>query len=162
MSKSSLKQSLLDFQTEMKSRLLFDTFEVEGKRWKLQLLTDEEQTWALSMMNVSSALTTGASGRVANLAMGIREIDGVSVAEYYADDWDEFSEDQRKTWEEMNPFAYKYFVAEHLHSLLSAMPPDFIEQLWRCWEELLERRKEAQGMTKKSSGETSPTESNEN
>jgi hypothetical protein len=162
MSKADLKQSLLDFQTEMKGRLLSDTFEVEGKKWTMQLLTDEEQTWALSMMNLSSALTTGTSGRVANLAIGIRQIDGIDVFDYFESDWDKFSDEEKAAFNDMNSFSLKYFVAEHMHEMLSSMPPEFVDDLWRGWEVLVTRRKDAQAMTKKSSGETSTKTSDEN
>ena len=158
---SKLKQSLLDFQAEMKSQLLSDTFEVLGKTWKMQLLNDEEQTWAVGMMDMSTVSTAGLSGRTANLAIGIREIDGVPIYEYFTDDWEELSKESREELTHMNKYSLKYFVAEHLFSMLAEMPPDVLGNLWESWEVLVKRRTEAQEMSKKSSGETSQQESDE-
>ena len=158
---SKLKQSLLDFQAEMKGHLLSDTFTVQDKTWTMKLLNDEEQTWAMSMVNTTNIISTGLSGRLANLAIGIREIDGIPVYEYFVEDWEKLPEADRDALENMNQFALKYFVSEHLHSVLADMPPDFITELWEAWEKLGARRAASQEMSKKSSGETSTTESNE-
>jgi len=159
---NSLKQSLLDFQLEMKSKLLEDTFTVHGKTWKMRMLNDEEQTWTASMMNTQNTLTLALSGRLANLAIGIREIDGKPVYEYFTDDWDELGEDTKSDLLGMNEFAFKYFVAEHLHSFIAAWPSEEITELWeKGWNLLEERRKAAQEMSKKSSGETLHEASNE-
>ena len=158
---SKLKQSLLDFQSEMKGKLLEDTFSVHDKTWTMKLLTDEEQTWAMSMVNTTNVISTGLSGRLASLSIGIREIDGKPVYEYFVGDWEAFPKAEREALENMNKYALKYFVAEHLHSLLAGMPPDVITDLWAGWEKLVVRHEESQEMSKKSSGETSTIESNE-
>jgi len=158
---SALKQSLLDFQSEMKGKLLDDEFTVHGKKWKMKMLNEEEQMWSTSMMNTTTVITTALSGRLANLAIGIREIDDTPVYEYFTEDWDELEEREQEALQNMNRFAIKYFVAEHLHSILAEMPPNVITDLWNGWNELVERRAEAQEMSKKSSGETSPEVSNE-
>lgn len=156
-----LKKSLLDFQSEMKGKLLEDTFSVYDKTWTMKLLNDEEQTWAMSMVNTTNAISTGLSGRLSNLAIGIRAIDGKPVYEYFVEDWEALPKADRDALENMNRYALKYFVAEHLHSVLAPMPPEVITELWESWEKLAERRAEAQAMSKKSSGETSTPESNE-
>lgn len=156
-----LKQSLLDFQSEMKSKLLEDTFTVHGKKWKMKMLNEEEQMWSTSMMNTTTVITTALSGRLANLAIGIREIDDTPVYEYFTDDWDSLGEGEQTALLNMNRFALKYFVAEHLHSILAEMPPDVVTDLWDGWNKLVERREAAQATAKKSSGETSPQASSE-
>ena len=156
-----LKQSLLDFQSEMKGKLLEDTFSVHDKKWTMKMLNEEEQMWSTSMMNTSTVITTALSGRLANLAIGIRAIDDKPVYEYFTDDWDELGEAEQTALVNMNRFAMKYFVAEHLHSVLAEMPPEVITDLWNGWNALVERRAEAQAVSKKSSGETSPSVSNE-
>ena len=158
---SKLKQSLLDFQNEMKGRLIEDTFEVHGKKWEMKLLNEEEQMWATSMMNTSTVITTALSGRLANLAIGIRKIDGTPVYEAFTDEWEELSEQERAEVTAMNKYALKYFVAEHLYAFLSEFPPEVVTDLWDKWSELIERREGSQKMAKKSSGETSTQPSNE-
>ena len=158
---SKLKQSLLDFQSEMKGSLLEDTFTVQGKTWTMRLLNEEEQTWSTSMMNTTNVVTTAVSSRLATLAIGIREIDGVPVYEHFAGDWDNMPEATRTALEDMNKYALKYFVAEHLHSIMAPLPPETITSLWEGWSELIKRREGAQDMSKKSSGETSQEESDE-
>jgi len=158
---NSLKQSLMDFQKEMKSQLLEDTFEVRGKRWTMRLLNEEETLWATSMMNTSTIVTSAVSAQLAHLAMGIREIDGSPIYEYFTEDWDKLEDRERAALLEMNRYALKYFVAEHMHSFLAEMPPEVTNDLWECWNKLLERREDAQAMAKKSSGETSQQASSE-
>jgi len=158
---SLLKQSLLDFQSEMRSQLLEDTFTVHDKRWTMKLLTEEEQTWGTGMMNTTNVVSIGLSGRLATLAIGIRAIDDKPVYEYFAEDWDDLGAAAKDALENMNKFAMKYFVAEHLYMFLAAMPPEVTTDLYKSWEKLIERRAKAQETSKKSSGETLPPESNE-
>jgi hypothetical protein len=158
----SLKQSLIDFQTEMKGLLLEETFRVQGKAWTLQLLNDEEQTWATSMLNMTTTMSAFMSTRVAALAIGLRKIDGEDVYEYFMEDWLKLPEGERRALEAQNRFSRKYFVAEHMHQFLAELPSEVVSELWDCWTELEGRRKNSQEISKKSSGETSPTPSAEN
>jgi hypothetical protein len=150
MSDLNLKQALLDFQTEMKGLLIEDTFEVRGKQWTLRLPNEEEQCWTTSMLNMTTAMSTYMSTRLAALAIGIRKIDGKEVYDYFEDDWFKLSLDERNTIENLNQFGRKYFVAEHLHQYLSQMPSELINDLWAEWQKLEERRGQAQVMAKKS------------
>jgi hypothetical protein len=155
----SLKQSLIDFQTEMKGLLLEDTFQVRGKRWTMRLPNEEEQTWITSMLNMSTTMSTYMSTRLAALAMGIKKIDGNDIYDYFMEDWFKLEESERRALENMNKYSRKYFVAEHLHEMLAEMPSEVINDLWEKWQELEDRRRSAQETAKKSSGETSPTSS---
>lgn len=162
MSDKSLKQSLLDFQTEMKGLLLEDAFLLHGKMWTLKLLNEEEQTWATSMLNMTTTMSAYMSTRLAALAIGIRKIDGAEIYDYFQEDWYKLDEADRRALESENRFARKYFVAEHMHQFLAEMPSELINDLWSAWTELEGRRQKSQDMSKKSSGETSQPTSDEN
>ncbi len=147
---SDLRKKLTDFQNEMKGLLLEDTFEVRGKMWKMKLPNEEEQTWVVSMLNMTTAMATYMSTRLAAISIGIREIDGVDVYNYFLEDWEGLSLEERSSLESMNQYARKYFVAEHMHAFLAEFGTEFINELWEKYQELEKRREGAQEIGKKS------------
>lgn len=146
----NLKQSLIDFKNEMSGRLIEETYEVEKRTWTLRLLSDEEETWSMGLIDFTNEATVATSSRRSLLAIGIRSIDGCLVGEAFEEEWLHLSDEERIALANMNKYAHKYFVAEHLYSYLSDLPGEVIHELWAKWADLVSRRKEAQSMSKKS------------
>lgn len=143
------KQVLFDLAKELDGNTIEDDFEVFGKIWTLKLLNEEESNWRNANLIVASRLTALSSLRLPTLAMSIRKIDGISVYDFFANEWMELSEDDRKELENMNKYSKKYFVAEKLMEFLSQRIPDAIDLVWEKYQELEKRREESQGFLKK-------------
>ena len=135
-----------------------ETFSIFNHNWTFALLNEEESNWRMSHVNMGNKLSAVASFRLPTLAMGIRKIDDVPVFDFFTDEWKELPDDTRRELVNMNPYARKYFTAEHLMKFLAERYPEGIAELWEKWQELETRRLEAIATLKKSSGESSESE----
>jgi hypothetical protein len=150
------KQLLLDIGKDLNiTEGISEIFDIFGRKWKMSLLNEEESNWRMAHVVTSSKLSAVTSFRLPTLAIGIREIEGVSVYDFFAEDWDKLTPDSRQELLSMNPYAKKYFCAEHLMQFLSDKYPEGIAELWEHWQQLEKRRNEAIAALKKSSGESS-------
>jgi hypothetical protein len=157
--KKSPKQILDDIGKELDiTGGISDVFNVLNHNWEMALLNEEESNWRMAHVVVSTKLSAVASFRLPTLAIGIRKIDGISIADFFEDDWQVLSEAARQEMLLSNPFTRKYFCAEHLMNFLSQRFPEGVAELWEKWQELEDRRKEAISSLKKSSGESSAEE----
>lgn len=157
--KKNPKQILDDIGKELDcTGEISQVFNILGHNWKMSLLNEEESNWRMAHVVVSTKLSAVASFRLPTLAIGIREIDGISIAEFFEDDWKLLPESARQEMLLSNPFTRKYFCAEHLMNFLSQRFPEGVAELWEKWQELEDRRKEAISALKKSLGESSEEE----
>ncbi len=172
----SAKQLFSDIGKEMESRCISDVYEVQGHKYEMRLLSGEETQWrnahimldgmaikADGKLGLSSAnLAALTSIKLPTLAMGIRKIDGESVADAFEDNWGDIPAKQQLSLLEGNKYAKKWFIAEHFMQYLSGWLDTILEELWNKWAVLEERRRQAGEELKKSSGEASEKEEKPN
>jgi len=151
------KQLLMDLARELDGEALDDTFDCFGFQWTIRLLNEEESNWRNGYVNTGSKLSTITSYRLPTLAIGIRAINGIPVYEFFQEEWESTEEGRNAlaVIEGRGRFSQKYFAAEHLMEWLAERFPEKLEELWEYWAALESRREDAQGATKKSSGEAS-------
>lgn len=154
-SAENLKGLLLDLAKEADGGVLDSVFEVNKFTFKLRLPSEEEMNWCYRFMNPANTVTVATSMRLPILAIAIREINGLSIEEFFASEWEGLSATEKSFYENANKFSKKYFAAEHLMQFLGQRPPAFIQSLWANYEELSKRRKIAGDEIKNSSGEGS-------
>ncbi len=159
---NSAKQIFTDISKEMEGRCLSDTFEVYGHMYEMKLLNGEESNWRNANIIMETKLAALSSIKLPTLAIGIRSMDGASVEEAFKDSWKKIEEDERAKLESNNPFAKKYFLAEHFMQLLSQWGDKALDELWEKWGELSERSEKARNNLKKQSGGSSEETKKEN
>lgn len=154
MSTEDPKTILNDLARELDGDCLEDTFTWTGRVFKIRLLNEEESNWRNGFINTGSGLATITSWRLPTLAIGIREIDGIPVFEFFRNEWEKTQQgrDIVRLVEGRGSFSMKYFSAEHLMQFLGSRPPEALEEMWKYWKMLEDRREEAQSNIKKSSG----------
>lgn len=157
------RRVLNDLAAELDGETLESTFNFKGHEFTISLLNEEETNWRNGFVNTGTSLSTLSSWRLPTLAIGIRFIDGISVYDFFAEEWKETEEGRqvRTLLEGKGRFSRKYFVAEHLMEWLAERDPEVLEEMWEHWLELEKRREEAQESLKKSSGEASEEDTNE-
>lgn len=150
--KTNPRQILEDLSNELKGSLLEDEFEVHGVKWTMQILSDDELSWSLSKteLDPKNPLAMGISHRTPTLAVGIKKINGTSVADSFQTDWDLLMEDERESLLSVKGQTSNKIGAELLWRYLKAQPPEFIKELWDCWTSLESRKREGQDSLKKS------------
>lgn len=138
-----------------------ETFKVAGIHWKLRTLNDGETNWVNQFVITTSAPALFQSLKAPTLAMAIRaigkEVDGVlkmvPVEEYFLTEWERVSgtpdEQVRRLLRSNNALSKQYFFAEKLLDFLIKRPStgkdgSLVEQLWKCYAALSERRDQAQ------------------
>jgi hypothetical protein len=154
MSTDNPKRILDDLAKELDGECLEEVFTWKGRKFRIRLLNEEESNWRNGFINMGSGLSTVTSWRLPTLSIGIREVDGVPIFEFFRSQWEETEEGRNllRLVESKGTFTQKYFSAEHMMEWLGARPPEMLEDLWKYWKALEERREAAQGNIKKSSG----------
>ena len=144
-----------DLAEELDKGFLEDTFTIAGHTWKMRLLQDHERNWANGFVRNASLNAMLTSIRAPTLGIGIREIDGMPVAQFFQKQWadaeSELEDVARHMLESSNPYVKQYWFAEQLFTWISQRPPQFVEKLWVKWQELEARRTEAEEAMGKSS-----------
>jgi len=151
------KQVLMDLAKELDGETIEHTCNVKGFEFKMRLLNEEESNWRNGYINLGSKLSAVSSWRLPTLAIGIRQINGTPVFEFFREEWDATEESRRalEIVEGKGPYSAKYFTAEHLMKFLADRFPEVISDLWDEWQRMEDRRSNAQDALKKSSGESS-------
>jgi hypothetical protein len=151
------KRILDDLARELDGDCLEDTFTWKGRKFKIKLLNEEESNWRNGFVNMGSGFATLTSWRLPTLAIGIREIDDTPVFEFFRSEWESTEKGREvvRLMEGRGTFSMKYFSAEHLMQFLGRRPPEALEEMWKYYKMLEDRREEAQDNVKKSSGEGS-------
>lgn len=157
------KRVLDDLARELDGSCLEDTFVWRNRKFRMRLLNEEESNWRNGFVNMGTNLSTLTSWRLPTLAIGIREIDDVPVFEFFRPQWEaaEKGREVLRLIEGRGVFSMKYFSAEHLMQWLGQRPPELVEDLWKFWKSLEDRREAAQGNIKKFSGVDSEKDTNQ-
>jgi hypothetical protein len=142
------KQILLDITKELQGNFISDTFEVQGHKYEMRLLTEEEMAWSFGLIKSNTELALALSSRLASLSVGIRSIDGAKISDIFAEDFAKLDVDVSED------LAYSLIMSKFLYDYLKQQPPSFIGELHECWQKLEKRRIEAQGELKNSSRES--------
>lgn len=132
-----------------------DTVVVRKVSWKFRLLCDHERNWSNGYVRTSSVTTMLSSMRAPTLAIGIREIGRpdeagtlkmLTVQDYFAEVWTKeqgtLDAATKRMLEQSNEFIRQYWFAEKLFQWLSDRDPEFIDELWRPWSQLEDKRTE--------------------
>ena len=156
----SLKSVLNDLVTELDGSVLSETFDVNGRKWALKLLNEEETNWRNAHVIMANTLSAMSSFKLPTLAMSIQRVENsgsmVSIREIFQEEWDDLPKEDRERYEGLNnAYSQKYFAAEKFMEFLSQRFPDALDPLYEKYEFLRKRRDEAQAALKKSSGEGS-------
>ena len=153
MSAKKLSGILLDLHKELQGDLLQDDFVIRGRKYTLRLLNEKETNWSFSFIKSNSTLSIATSVRLANLAVGIRAIDGVTVEDLFEDQWKSMSE-LDKNAELLKHETKQFAVAAMMLEFLSTEShSSYVSELHEKWQELDSRRSDAQHEIKNSSGE---------
>jgi hypothetical protein len=147
-----LHSILLDLQTELNNEILTDTVEVRGRKFEIRLLTEEETAYAFGLVRSNNTIELALSARLANLSIGIRSINGVSVADIYSDEYLSLTPEEL---EQYSNDSLTFVYAKLFYNWLKVQPPSFIGELSDKWQALETRRVEANKQIKNSSGESS-------
>ncbi len=159
-------QLITDLLSEMKSKCISGTFEVQGHNYEMQLLDGGEGDWrdkyvslnGLSLEKGSINMALLSAVKKPTLAIGIRAIDGESVETLFESDWVALEGATKTALLAESVNAKTLFIAGRLLDFLINCPGDVIEELWSSWVKLEKRRDEAKGELKKSSGENEKKE----
>lgn len=135
---------LTDITTQMKGSQIEDTFEVCGRKYTLETLSQPDETWADGYVDGVNFYQTGKARRIPYLTAALRAIDEIPIADLFPLPKDA-PEDMRKAVVE-DPSLLLAWRRDQLFKRLSADPPllspPVISQLWVHYQELDNRRAE--------------------
>lgn len=143
MAETNVKNLLMDLQTELQGSLLQADVQVSGRQFRMRLLNESETAWTFGLINVKSEIAMGLSVRLGTLAAGIRSIDGSLVEDLFEDKWESLLEPEQRTLISQNG-SKKFAICKLFMDYLSEMPPDFVNELHKKWQEIEVRRLESQ------------------
>jgi hypothetical protein len=155
-----------DLEQELDSGFLEEIVQVRGRLWKLRLLCDHEQAWAMGYVKGTTFSAIVLSQKTPTLAIAIREIgklnaDGsksmFSIQDFFVKEWEEVTKGSaaeiQRVLNSTNPYAAQYWLAERMFEWLSKRPHEFTTELWTKYQELMTRREKAETAMGKSSEE---------
>lgn len=146
----------MDLQSELSGQLLQEDFVVNDRTFTMRLLNEEEHAWTYSLISTNNHMSLAMSVRVANLAIGIRSINDMSIESQFEDAFNKLPEEEKVSLIDGKPIKFAY--AALFLRWLSEQPPVFVTELHNHWNSLEKRRADAQGDLKNSSGESSEKE----
>lgn len=157
----SLGNVLLDIQQELQGLLLEDTFTIYNHKYTLKLLSEEETIWTYGFLNPKSTISIAVASRLASLSIGLRAIDELPISEVFQKVYDDLSKDEKDALhkEHKEP---KMIYASLVMAWIRKQPDIFVNNLHESWQELEQRRIDAQEEVKNSSGESLEKEENQN
>lgn len=133
---------LQDFFDEVSVGFIEDTFKLRGKKWTIRTPTPDEEAWADRYIQPDSALSYIATQRISRLAVGIKSIDDVPLADLYSYP-DDMTAEVRKTLDG-DPDRKRYWLYSQLMASLAAdVPPPIIKKLWEKYDALMSRQSKA-------------------
>lgn len=144
---------LLDIEKEVSGYLISDFFTVNGKKFEMKLLNEEESAWVFSLVNPKNSVALALSVRLGNLAIGIRSINDVPVNLIMSQKYEALSENELEI--RFADTDQKFIYAELLYDWLKELPPEYIGELYAKWQALEMRREKAHNELKNSSREGS-------
>lgn len=137
-----LRKLLSDCEETVEKGMIERTFSCHGLKWVMRPLRDHENSWRSKYIIPGSLVSLTTSNRSATLAIGIRAIGSEDeepepIENFFAKEWDELKKQARNLLESNN-YAKQYFLAEKLHEWLSNKTPQFVDELWDKWLEMIE------------------------
>jgi len=148
---------LSNLQKELSGDFLQETVEVRGRKFTMRLLSEKENGWTFRFFKAGNELSLAITVRSAQLAMGIRAIDGVSLIDCTKAQLNALTIIERNTLFEKNDGNPDFVASELFMKFLLDMPPEYVGELHEHWTQLQMKQQEAQEALKKSSGEGSET-----
>lgn len=148
MSKELLPQLLQDLTSEIDQGFIEDTFEVQGRKYKLRLLSDGETNWKNRYIDgLSSALSLLSQRKSATLAVAIRAIDGQDIIALFTPpaptaESTDAQKAEHDAWLRSSKVERQFAVAKKMYDFLSNRPNEFTTELFNRFEDLEGRRKE--------------------
>ena len=155
---SSAAQILRDIHTELESSFLEDDFIVRGRTYRMRLLNDHEAGWSYNKSHYQTELGLAFNVRRAQLAIGIRSIDGATPEELFKEAVESRSKEDLLELMKISNNNEKEFYANMMLEFLNEFTTDYIDDLHSKWRELETRQSMAQGELKNSSEETLESE----
>lgn len=115
---------------------------VNGHKFKLRTLNEDDEVWADSFARTSTAVSMITSRRAPRLAASIMSIDDVVASDLFLYP-EGMSKEEKKAMDD-NPITKKYWIYDQmLYFLLEESNRPFINDLWSKFEELEKSRDEA-------------------
>jgi hypothetical protein len=117
-------------------------YEVNGHKYKLRTLNEDDEVWADSYMRITTPAAILSSRKAPRLAVAIVSIDGESKEQLFAlpDDMPKEDRDALKD----NQVQYKYWLnGQMLYFLSEEGNRPYINDLWDKYNELEKEREEA-------------------
>ncbi|MDC1300030.1 hypothetical protein N8Z24_00830 [bacterium] len=149
---------LSNLQKELSGDFLQKEVEVRGHKYVLRLLTEQENSWTFRFFKSGNELSLAVAVRSAQLAVGIRSIDGTPLIDCVKKKLDALTEPERNALFLRNENSEHLVAAELFVEFLTSQSPSFIGELHDVWAKLQKEHGEAQVALKKLSGEDSETE----
>lgn len=153
---------LSNLQKELAGDFLQEEVEIRGHKYLMRLLNEKENSWTFRFFKAGNELSLAVAVRSAQLAVGIRSIDGVDLKDCVKNKFEALTEDERVALFKRNEDEEHLASAELFVEFLVAQPPDFIGELHDAWSTLQRKHEESRGALKKSSGESSEKEESQN
>jgi hypothetical protein len=149
---------LLDLATKIQAGFLQDTFVVEGKRWTLKTLNEEESTWRDLRTDMTTALALTTSRRAPTLAIATVAVDSKSTVDLFSGAWNDLDKDLRGLIEmQHDGEGRRFWAAEQLLDYLRRLTPSFLNQLQTVYTALIERQTNADAAIKGTLDKEGPT-----
>lgn len=129
---------LAEFFNQVKKGFIDETVKVQGFEFVISTPTEDAETWADNFIKPNSPVAFLSSRRVPRLAVAIRSINGQPVDTMFSypsgmtkaeRDRIEESEDNKRYW-----------VYSQLMAQLAQLPPPVIEELYKHYSKLLDKR----------------------
>ena len=146
---------LSNLQKELAGDFLQEEVEVRGHKYLMRLLTEQENSWTFKFFKAGNELSLAVAVRSAQLAVGIRAIDGIPLKDCVKGKFEALTEPERTSLLARNENSEHLAAAELFVEFLVAQPPDFVGELHDAWSTLQRKHEDSQAALKKSSGEDS-------
>lgn len=151
-----MSQMLADLTAEIDKGFLEETYEVQGHKYRMRLLSDGENNWKARWMDAfGSALSILAQRKSATLAVSLKSIDEQDVLVLFApkapptDAAESVLADYEK-WSKGDALDRQFIVAKKIYNFLSQRPETFVTALYAEYEKLEKRRDKLVKNVKKS------------
>jgi len=148
---------LSNLQKELAGDFLQENVKVRGRTYTMRLLTEKENGWTFRFFKAGNELSLAIAVRSAQLAIGIRAIDGVSLIDCTQSRLNALSIPERNDLSDRNDGNPDFVASELFMQFIMDLSPEYVGELHETWTKLQLKQQEAQEALKKSSGEDSET-----
>lgn len=136
------RHNVLDnLKKELLRGFVSKTFDVDGHKYELSTLNEDEETWADSLVRPVNMMSTVTSRKAPRLAAALRSIDGVTVEQLFQYP-DDMPRDIKNALDD-NPIQRKFWVRDQvLYFLAEDAPRQYVTTLFEKLNELEKERDE--------------------